>query len=357
MPLDVSALIKQLSEITAPSGHEGPVRDVLSTVWSEWADEFQTDGLGSLIAIKHGTGDEPRRRVMVSAHMDEIGLIVSDIQNGFIRTAKLGGIDYRALLGQPVLVHGRRRLKGLFAAAPPHMARSRDKYPEPDDMWIDVGLLAEDVAQLVQIGDLITFDSPPLELKNKRLAGKSLDNRVSLAVLTVCLDELSRQSHSWDVAAVASVQEEVGLYGALTSAYQLQPDVAVALDVTFATQPSVGEDEGFALGSGPTLGVGPNFHSRLVKAMRDAAAALEMKTPIEPMPGNSGTDAWAIQVSRDGVPTVLLSVPVRCMHSPVEIVDLRDITRTGRLLAAFIAGMGPDFLGEIAFPMNKDEKA
>jgi endoglucanase len=354
MPLDVPLLVKQLSELTAPSGHEGPAREFLRTVWS--VDEFQTDGLGSLIAIKHGSGAEPRRRIMLCAHMDEIGLIVSNIQNGFIGTSRLGGIDYRALLSQPVLVHGRRVLKGLFGAAPPHLARSRDKYPDAEDMWIDVGLPADEVEQVVQVGDLITFDSPPFELKNKRLAGKSLDDRVSLVALAVCLDELSRQSHSWDVVAVASTQEEVGSHGALAAAYQIQPDIAVALDVTFATQPGVGEDEGFALGSGPTLAVGPNFHPRLVKAMRDAAATLEMKLPTEPLPGNSATDAWVIQVSREGVPSVLLSIPVRCMHSPVEVVDVRDVTRTGRLLAAFISGIGPDFLDGIAFAAGKDQK-
>jgi endoglucanase len=356
MPLDSPALIKQLSELTAPSGHEGPVREFLRSRWAEWIDDFQSDGLGSLIAIKHGAGAEPRRRIMLSAHMDEIGLIVSHLQNGFIGTSTLGGIDYRALLGQPVLVHGRRLLKGLFGAAPPHMARSRDKYPEADEMWVDVGLPAEEVESVVQVGDLVTFDSPPFELKNKRFAGKSLDNRASLVALTVCLDELSRLSHSWDVVAVASAQEEVGSFGALAAANQIHPDVAVALDVTFATQPGVGEDEGFALGSGPTLAVGPNFHPRLVKIMRDVATSLEMKLPIEPMPGDSTTDAWVIQVSRAGVPSLLLSIPVRSMHSPVEVVDMRDVTRTGRLLAAFISGLGPDFLEEITFPAGKDQQ-
>ncbi len=347
----VEDLIKQLSALHAPSGFEGPVRDLLREVWGGLVDEFQMDGLGSLIGLKHGSGAEPRRRLMICAHMDEIGLMVAEVRDGFIRTATLGGIDYRPLLAQPVLVHGRRDLPGVFGAAPPHMARTRKKYPEADDLWIDVGLPAAEVAELVRIGDPITFDSPPVDLKGDRIAGKSMDNRVSLAALTLCLQELQQRTHVWDVYAVASAQEEIGTYGAITSAYQIQPDIAVAVDTTYGIQPGVGDDEGFALGGGPTIGLGPNFHPRLYKAVRDIASANEIKVQTEPLPGNTGTDAWVIQVSRDGVPSLLLSIPIRNMHTPVEVVDVRDVKRTGRLLAAIVAHLEADFLAEIAWPV------
>jgi putative aminopeptidase FrvX len=252
-------------------------------------------------------------------------------------------------LMQPVLVHGRRVLKGVFGAAPPHMTVSRKRYPTLDEMWIDVGLPADEVAALVRVGDLVTFDSPVVDLKGRVLSGKSFDNRVSVAAVTVCLDELTRRAHAWDVFAVASVQEEVGGHGAAAAAYQIEPDIAIAIDVTFAQQTGTSDDESYKLGGGPTISRGPNFHPRLVKVFRDVAQDLELKLQIEALPGDSGTDAWLIQVSRDGVPSLLIGIPIRNMHTPVEVVDLRDVTRAGRLMAAFIAGLTPDFLDEIAW--------
>jgi endoglucanase len=350
MSLDLNTLLKQFSETAAPSGHEGAARKAIRAAWAGLANEFYTDGLGSLIAVKHGTGPEPRRKIMLCAHMDEIGLIAAEIRGAFIRTEPLGGIDYRTLLSQPVIVHGRQTLKGVFGAAPPHMALDRKKYPGAADLWVDVGLSAEDVRDLVRVGDLITFDSPYTELKGDRVAGKSFDNRASVAAVTLCLDELAHRAHAWDVIAVAAVQEEVGANGAVAAAYQVQPDLAIAIDGTFATQRGVDEDEGYALGGGPTISRGPNFHPRLVEMFRDLAKELDIKLPVEALPGDSGTDAWLIQVSREGVPVLLLGIPLRNMHSPVEVLDLRDVKRAGRLLAAFVAGLEPDFLGQIVWP-------
>jgi tetrahedral aminopeptidase len=355
MDIDLTAHLKTLSEAPGPSGYEGPVRAVIRDAWGARVDDLHTDGLGSLIAVKHGTGPAPRRKIMLSAHMDEIGLIVAEIRDGFIRSSTLGGVDYRALLMQPVLVHGKRTLPGVFGAAPPHMSRSRKKYPDRYDLWIDVGLPAGEVEALVQIGDVITFDAPLVELQGERVTGKAFDNRISVAAVTLCLDELARRDHAWDVIAVATTQEERGAYGATTATYQVAPDIAVAIDGTFGQQTGAGEDESFTLGEGPTLGVGPNFHPLLVKTMRDTAKSLEITLHDELLPGSSGTDAWVIQLSREGVPSLLLSIPMKNMHTPAEIVDLRDIRRVGRLLAAFIAGLEPDFLETIAWPTNDKE--
>lgn len=357
MPLDLKEHIKHLSELPAPAGREDAARDAIRQAWAEFVDAFEVDGLGSLIAVKTGGGPEPRRKVMLCAHMDEIGLIVAEIRDGFIRAAMLGGVDTRVLLGQPVLVHGRRALPGVFGAAPPHMARSRSEYPALDDLWIDVGLPHEDVIALVQVGDMITFDAPAIELKGDRLAGKAFDNRVSVAAITVCLEELARREHAWDVVAVASVQEEVGGHGALTAAYKVQPDIAIAIDGTFAAQLGGNDDETFKLGEGPTLGRGPNFHPLLVKHAREVAKDEEFKHQIEVLPGDSGTDAWVIQVSREGVPSLLFSIPMRNMHTPVEVIDVRDVRRAGRWMAALIARMGPDFLDEIAWPEGAGKEA
>ncbi len=356
--MDLKAHLKDLCAVAAPSGHEAPIRAVIRDAWADLVDEFQIDGLGSLIAVKYGTGDEPRRRVMLCAHMDEIGMIVAEVRDGFIRTSALGGIDYRVLLSQPVIVHGRRELPGVVGAAPPHMALNRQKYPDREELWIDVGLAAGEVADLVRIGDVITFDSPFFELKGSRVGSKSMDNRASVAAVTLCLDALSRRHHTWDVYAVASAQEETFGSGAQTAAYQIQPDLAIVIDGTFALQRGVSDDEGFKLGEGPTLSRGPNFHPGLLKQMQKCAREEEITLTVEVMPGNSGTDAWTIQVSRAGVPTTLLGLPMRNMHSPVETVDIRDIRRVGRLMTAFIAELDADFMDKIAWvlPDGRDEE-
>lgn len=348
--LDLKAHLKALVEAHAPSGHEGPVREIIREAWEPLTDEMEQDGLGSLIGIKRATEPvDPPRRIMLAAHMDEIGMMVRDVVDGFIFVHRISGVDNRVMLAQPVMVHGKRPLPGIVATVPPHLlsASARKKYPSFDELIIDVGLPADEVAELVRIGDLITPDVPLLELQGKRVAAKSMDDRACVATVTVCLDMLRGTAHHWDVYATATVQEETGLRGAQTAAYRIRPDIAIALDVTFADQPGVDSDESSEIGGGPSLGIGPNFHDKLREEIEETARYYEIKLQDDPIPARSGTDAWAIQVSREGVPTALLSIPLRNMHSPVETLDLTDIERGGRLLANFIAGLDSDFLTTI----------
>lgn len=361
MVFDVKAHLKTLVETHAPSGHEAPIRDVLCEAWRDLVDEMQQDRLGSLIGIKRGgQGDGIRRKIMLAAHMDEIGLMVRDIVDGFIYVHRISGVDNRVMLSQPVVVHGRRPLCGVVAAVPPHLlnADARNKYPTFDELVIDVGLPADEVASLVRIGDLITPDVPMIELQNGRVAGKAMDDRACVAAVTACLHQLKNMNHQWDVYATATVQEETGLYGARTAAYHIQPDIAIALDVTFAPQPGVDSDATSELGGGPAIGIGPNFHPRLVEKIKDVAKKHEIKLQDDIIPGASGTDAWSIQVALQGIPTALLEIPLRSMHSPVETVEILDIERAGRLLAQFIASLDAEFLSAIAWEdARKEEKA
>lgn len=356
--LDVKQHLKSLVEAHAPSGHEGAVREIVRDAWRDLVDEMQHDGLGSLIGVKRATDPtDPPRRIMLAAHMDEIGLMVRDIVDGFIYVHRISGVDNRVMLSQPVLVHGQRPLPGVVAAVPPHLLgeAQRKQYPSFDELVIDVGLPADEVAALVSIGDLITVDVPLLELQGGRLAAKAMDDRACVAAVTLALDRLRGMRHSWDVYAVATVQEETGLRGASTAAYQIQPDIAIALDVTFADQPGVDTDSASEIGGGPVLGIGPNFHEKLRKQIKETGRYHEIKIQDDPIAGASGTDAWAIQVARQGVPTALLSIPLRNMHSPVEMLDLNDIERTGRLLAHFIAQLDADFLATIDWDELKEE--
>ncbi len=350
--LNLKEHLKSLVEAHAPSGHEAPIRKILREAWKPLVDSFEEDGLGSLMGIRRAVKPlETPRKIMLAAHMDEIGMTVREVRDGFIFVHSLAGIDARVMVAQPVVVQGKRQLPGIVASIPPHLTAPEDRkrYPRTDELIIDVGLPADEVAELVRVGDWVTPDVEMLELNGNRLAAKAFDDRACVAAVTACLDNLQSLIHTWDVYATATVQEERGLMGATTAAYHIQPDIAIALDVTFATQPGVDGDISRDMGGGPVLSFGPNFHPKLVEQIRKTAKQHEIKIQEDILPGNSGTDAWAIQVSREGVPTALLSIPIRNMHSPIETLDLSDIERTGRLLAHFITELNADFLQTIAW--------
>ena len=338
-------LLKALTEAPGPAGRENVIRDLITTRWTPLTDDIRVDAMGSLIALQRGDGPEPRPALMIAAHMDEIGLIVTGIEGDFLRAHALGGIDRRVLVGLDVLVHGQRDLTGIIGSRPPHVLTTaeRNKIIAWEEVYVDTGLPADELASLVSIGDHITFDLELLALKNERVAGKALDNRASVVAVTLALQVLRGRSHAWDCYAVATVQEEIGLKGAMTSAYGLAPELAIVLDVTFGEQYN---DEGpgtFALGKGPTIASGPNFHPQVVERLQAAAKAEEIPYQPEPVPGSSGTDAWGIQVAREGIPTGLIEIPLRYMHQPVETAALPDIERAGRLLASFVARLEADF--------------
>lgn len=346
--MDTIPLLKRLTAAAGVSGFEAAIRDEVLALWSPLVDEIRTDTLGSVIAVRHGNGPEPRRKLMLAGHMDEIGLMVTRLRGSFLSITPVGGVDRRLVLGQPVRVHGRRLLPGVIGSRPPHLlaAAERDKLVPWDELVVDVGLPESEVADLVRVGDLISFHQPLRELLDGRLATKALDNRASLAAVAICLDLLQTRAHAWDVVAVATVQEEETLAGAITSTYRVEPDVAIAIDVTFGENAGSNGPDVFPLGKGPTIGYGPNNHPGVHRALVDAARAIELPYQIEPMPRGGGTDAWAMEVVRAGFPTALVSIPIRNMHMPVELVAVKDVERTGRLLAEFAARLDEDFVSQ-----------
>jgi endoglucanase len=343
--------LRQLVNAPGAVGYEGAdaecptAREILTTLWEPLADEIRTDAMGNLIALQRGNGPTPRPALMAAAHIDEIALIVTGVEKGFLRVHALGGTDRRVLLGLEVIVHGKRDLPGIIGTRPPHVLpeSERDKVVPWERVFVDVGLAEDDVKDLVQVGDPITFYSPLTELKNGLVAAKALDDRASVTAVTLALEILRHQEHAWDFYAVATVQEEVGIKGAITSAYGIAPQMAVALDVTFAKQNDDNGTGTFEIDQGPTIGIGPNFHPQVVERLRKVAEASEIPYQMEAVPGRSGTDAWGIQVAREGIPTALVSPPVRYMHQPVETAALRDIERAGRLLAHLVADLEPEF--------------
>ncbi len=355
--IDVEAipLLKQLSEAEGMSGFESPIRDLVRQIWEPFVGEMYEGKLGSLIALKRGVGSGPRPKLMLAAHMDEIGLMVTGIEEGFLRITRVGGSDRRVLLGLEVTVHGRRDVPGVVATRPPHVLpkEEREKTVPFDKIFVDVGLRRGEVEDLVSVGDLISVRRELKPLKNRRVAGKALDDRACVAAITLALERLNRIEHSWDLFAVATAQEETGLKGAITSAYGVAPDLAIALDVTFGDQPGVDKTGTLPLGGGPSIALGPNFHPKLVERLKTVAEDREIPYQMDPIPGRSGTDAWAIQVTREGVPTALVSIPLRYMHQPVETLAVEDVERAGRLLAAFVADSEASLLDEMAWEVGE----
>ncbi len=348
--MEAEKLLHDLSLTPGVAGHESRVCEVIRALWEPLVDEIQVDPLGSLIATKRGSGPEPRRRLMLASHMDEIGLMITRLEGEFLRFTAVGGIDKRVLLGQKVVVHGREDITGLIGSRPPHVlpADERDKYPDYPGFVIDTGLTEKQLAERVKVGDVVSFAVEPVKLEADLVTGKAFDNRASVAAVTLMLEALKGREHAWDVVAVATVQEEVGLKGAKTSAWGVNPDLAIAIDVTFGQGNGVGEDKGFKLGEGNTLVIGPEAHPKFFRWVRDLAETLEIPLHPEPAERASGTDGTALQVTREGVPTVVVSIPLRNMHTPVEMVSLKDVERAGRLLAEVATSLDDKTLASLA---------
>lgn len=348
--------LRQLSEAPGLPGHERAIADIVEAAWRPLVDDIRRDALGSVIAVKRGEGPEPRPKLMLATHMDEIGLIVTAIEDGgFLRFTNMGGVDRRISFAQEVTVHGRNGpLAGIIGAKPPHVtsAADRGKPVKLEDQFIDVGLPEDEVRRLVRPGDLVTFSRRFLELQGGHVAGKALDDRASVAAVYDALLRLQHMRHTADVYAVATVQEEVGLRGAFTSTYGIMPDIGVAIDVGFGDSPGQSDADTIELGQGPAAMRGPNVHPVLEQTLAELAAADGIPCQTEAVPGDSGTDAWAMQVTQSGVPTAVLSIPLRYMHTTVEVARMDDIHATGRLLARLALAVDRSLLERLVDPLD-----
>ncbi len=343
----IKEFLQKLSEASGVSGYEHAVRDLVLKEFRSHSDEISVTPMGSIVALKRGgKGRGARPKVLVEGHMDEIGLMVTEIHKGFIRFTQVGGFDVRVLLAQEVVVHGKRRLPGIIGSRPPHFLspEEREKVIPMSELFIDVGLPEAEVRQLVRPGDLITIARKMVPLQNNLVAGKAFDDRTAVVCIAEALRQLATKKHTWDVYAVANVQEEVGLRGAMTSTYQVNPDVAIALDVSHADQPDTSEINTVPLGGGMGIAVGPNIHPLVHETLAKVAQEQQIPYRVTAYHGSTGTDATAIQVVREGIPTGLIDIPLRYMHTSVETCSLSDLERIGQLIAGFCASLDDTFL-------------
>lgn len=348
---DIIPLLKELISAPGISGYETGVRPIIEKAWQPFTDNLSVSRLGSLHGLQMGTGKEPRPSILLAAHMDAIGLMVNANLDGFLRVTSIGGIDARVLPGQMVTVHGRQDLPGIIVQPPARLLpRSVQSGVTPlEYLLVDVGLLPDEVAALVRVGDLVSFAQAPFEAGGETMVGHSLDDRASVVALTQILERLHPRPHVWDVWAVATVQEEITYGGGMTSAFELHPSLCLTIDVTFGREPKSPDHLTFPLGGGPTLMWGSIVHPFLYKKIKELAEQLEIPYAIETTSRYSGTDSDVMQVMAEGIPNLVLGIPLRYMHTPVEMVALKDINRVARLATEFIAQLDADFIEQLTW--------
>ena len=341
--MDIATILKQLCSVGAPSGFERPVADAARELLAPLVDEVYTDRLGNLIGVRR-CGRPGARRLLLDAHLDEIGMAVTAIKNGFLHFGNIGGVDQRMLPDRELTVLTDPPLLGVVACLPPHVlsAEDRDKSPDLDDVWLDVGLAQEEAERKVPIGTPIVFRADTFLLGERQICGKSLDDRSCYASLLRAAELLKDKELDVDLYILGSTREEIGGMGAQVAAQAIAPDFCVAVDVTFGRTPDTPKDASFVMGGGPCVGIGPNITRWMGRRLFEKAAAAGIEVQKEVMEGNTGTNGWEMQVANEGIATAVMSLPLKYMHTPVEVVELSDVENTARLLAAFALDLGKE---------------
>ncbi len=326
-------LARHLSSFCCPTGFEDAIRAFLVERLKR-SCEVQTDRMGNVIVAIPGTGPLPCRKMMLSAHMDEIGFMVSYItKDGFLRIAPLGGQNMRILAGQRVIVTGNKgEYHGIIAEKPIHLLsdEERKKLVKREDLFVDIGASSkEDAMEIVNVGDFITFQRQCEWLgKGDVFSCKAADNRIGVLILLLAIEHFVAHPPLWEVVGVFNTQEEIGVRGVTASAYSVDPEAAIVLEVTHAIDyPGISKEQfgDMDLGGGPGITMGPNLHPRLVKHVTTTAQDCKIPFQVRVTSGPAGNEARQIQISRKGVATALITVPLRYMHTNIEVISPVDI--------------------------------
>lgn len=336
--MDGKDLLLKLSDASAVSGDESKIHGILHDYFSRVADETKVGNIGNFIALKKGNSKKGLK-VMIAAHADEIGLMVKNIdKRGFIHFTTVGSVDLKTLPAQEVIIHGKKDIFGVIGAKPPHVLSQEDrkKAIRIEDMTIDTGLMPEDVKNHISIGDFITIKRECANLLGDYITGKALDNRASIAAMYSAANKLKNQDTFADVYYVATSMEEIGAMGACAATYDINPDLGIAIDVTFGDK-YAGEEMQERCGDGIEIAVGSNVHPELTKRLIEIADKNKIPYFLVAYPGSTGTDAWIMQTVREGIPMLLVSIPIKFMHTSTEVVDYKDVERAGKLISLFIS--------------------
>lgn len=310
-------------------------RDLAFEILSKFADCKKYDNLTVVGTIK---GADSSRRIMLDAHIDEVGMIVTDVDDkGFLTVAKCGGLDLRGLSAREVIIHGSTPVHGVFCSTPPHLSSGDTEYTDIANLKIDT-LLGADAKDIVSVGDYVTFYAQPKDLIGSRVTGKAFDDRAGVVCLLELAERLSRTTPPCDIVFVLSDAEELGLRGSKTATFDIDPDEAIAIDVSFANAPDVGDCG--ELSKGAMVGISPSLDGTISKKLIAIAKQNNIPYQTEVMGGKTGTNGDVISTSKGGVKTGLISIPLRNMHTTAEVIDLEDIKSVCDILEKYILAGG-----------------
>ena len=328
-------LLRALCGAEGTAGCEGRAAKTAAELLARHC-EVHVDPLGSVIGERPGPGPH----ILLDAHLDQIGMAVTEIlEGGFVRVTEVGRMDLRVLAAQEVLIHGREAVLGVVPATPPHLSKDEDKAPDWESLCIDTGLAKEKAQALISLGSRVTLRTPPARLMGERFTSPALDDRSGMAAILRCMELL--EDIDCRVTALFSVQEETGGSGAQVAGFASAPDCAIAVDVSFAAAPGIDPVKAPGkLGGGAMIGVAPGLDYTMGEELARLAQAREIPFSWEIMGGRTGTNADRLQSAGRGIPCALLSIPLRNMHTGAEVVDLRDIEAVAQLLAAYIKERG-----------------
>lgn len=334
--MQVEDFLREVTALPGVTGNERAAADYIAEAFRPFVDEVCVTPLHCVIAHKKGPGP----KVMIAAHLDEIGMMVSKIEeDGCLRLQSVGGVDPRVLPGMRVRIFAREgMLLGVVGATPPHLLREADRKNNYtfETLFVDLGMPREQVEQKVRIGDTVCFESRYVELKNGRVSTKTADDRACVAIMLEAARRLQALRHEADVYFVATCQEEIGSYGALEMGFHLAPDYGVAFDVCHADTPGAPRNSTSKIDS-LVASKGPFLNAYMEKKLEETAKENGIELQIAVDPRYTATDADELSITRAGVPTVLLSLPIKYMHTNVETLDLHALQEGGRLLALYLA--------------------
>ena len=335
MSLELKNVIFDLSSADGVSGEESCAAQYALKYLKNYTDDcFIKNGnvIGNFGNRKNGTP-----HILIDAHIDQVGLIVTNIyESGFIGFSNVGGIDRRLLPAQQVCIHGKKKLAGVVCSTPPHLSGSDNKINKIEDFYIDTGMSFEAVSNIVEPGDRITFASMPKELLNDRITGPALDDRSGVASILYALELLRNQKYECSFSVTFSAQEELGERGAKIAAFDIDPDIALAVDVSFAYCLGDREYECGKMGQGPMIGISPSLSREISDKLIEISKNENIPYQLEVMNGLTSTNADQFSVNRTGCKACTVSIPLKYMHTPSVIIQIDDVENTGRLIAAYI---------------------
>lgn len=326
--MDFSKLLARLCNADTVAGLDGALNVV-----KEYMDGFSKTTVfdGSLVCEMEGSSDYT---VLLDAHIDQIGMIVTNVEKSFVKVAAIGGIDARILAAMRVKIYGKQEVLGVFCSVPPHLRKGESEVQAIDDMYIDTGL--DNAADIISVGDRVVFAEDFVEMAGDKVTGKSLDNRAGVATLIACAKILSNKKLPVKCVFLFSDKEEIGGMGAKIEAFAINPQEAIVVDVSFGNTPDIPDYKTGSLGDGVMIGVSPILSQKVTDGLKLAAKNIDANYQTEVMGGKTGTNADVVSVTRSGVKCGLVSIPLRNMHTPVEIVDVNDIENTAKVLAEYI---------------------